>query len=71
MLNEKQSITLRDYAVIVQGEIPGFLWNTQQCTLHLVVINNKVNSLLLSHSSCFIFESEISESDVNEDVAFV
>ena len=43
-----------NFKFVVQDEVQGFHWNTQQITLHPVVIYYKENGELRSRSFCFL-----------------
>ena len=54
-----------NYAFVVQDEIQSYHWNTQQCSLHPIVIYYKDNDILKHISYCYISD------DIVHDVAFV
>ena len=56
----------KNYAFVVQNEIQSYHWNTQQCSLHLLVVYYRDDNGVLKHISyCFISD------DITHDVTYV
>ena len=68
-LVEGSFIALLDFAensnFIIQDEVQSYHWNQQSCTLHPVVLCQKINGIVKEESLCFI------SGDLGHDVFFV
>ena len=68
-LSQNQVIVLVDFAenhnFLVQDEVQSYHWNSQQCTLHPVIIYYQLVNQVVEQSLCIIFD------DLTHDVLFV
>ena len=68
-LSQNQVIVLVDFAenhnFLVQDEVQSYHWNSQQCTLHPVIIYYQLVNQVVEQSLCIIFD------DLTHDVSFV
>ena len=56
---------MENHNFLVQDEVQSYHWNSQQCTLHPVIIYYQLVNQVVEQSLCIIFD------DLSHDVSFV